>query len=250
MTWQGNTLPPPNKYLFHSPTFFCWFVCNSFLVVSCFLVARLREVLVINSTFLTFAEGQKWLSKNSPITARLGCGQKLSLTQSSFLLELSLGTTTFSLCVQSLLFCYFHYFFQVEIWIPIILVWVLRPRGSLKIKCWCFDDSARVATSQMIYFPRELWNVAAVKCIEMFFKVKATKVLLFLQTKCFCSGRDATVLPKYLDWVWDISLIFTVYRQRSFSLSFVSKTTVIYCLSQGESLLAGCSSNSQSWWYW
>lgn len=136
-----------------------------------------------------------------------------------------------------------------EIWIQIILVQVLTSRGSSKLKCWRFDASARVATPQIIYFPRELWNVAAVKCIEMFFKVKETKILLFLRTKCFSSGPNATVLPKHLDWMWDISVSVTLYGQLSFPLSFVSKTSVIYCLSEGDSLLADCGSNSHGWLY-
>lgn len=136
-----------------------------------------------------------------------------------------------------------------KIWIQIILVWVLTSQGSLKIKCWLLDPSARVAIP-----PNNLFSQGIVKCCSSqmhrtFFKVKGTKVWLFLYG-CFCSGPDATVIPKHLDWVWDISLSLTLYRQLSFSLSFVSKTTVICCLSKGESLLSGCSSSSHSWWYW
>lgn len=113
LTSRGKKNP---KHLFHSPMFFCWCVFNSFLVDSCFLVARLREVLVTNSTLLTFAEAQKWLSKHFPLATSLGGGQKLAFTQSSFLLVLtfpSLRIITFSLCVQSLFFCYFCDFSQL-----------------------------------------------------------------------------------------------------------------------------------------
>lgn len=46
-----------------------------------------------------------------------------------------------------------------KIWIQIILVWVLTSQGSLKLKCWLLDPSARVAIP-----PNNLFSQGIVKC--------------------------------------------------------------------------------------